>query len=347
MNKKSLLCVTLAAMLALGTAQAQNPRVAVVTTNVQTHEVSQSLTLVGKLEARQSVIISPEVTGKVSIIAVEANQQVKKGQFLLQLNDDKAKAALAEAQAYLKDEKRKLTEFERLIKRSAITQSEIDAQKTSVDIAQARLNAAEANLRDLHIRAPFDGTVGFIDFSRGKLVNAGSDLFSLDNLSQMRLDLPVPEHYLPEISTGMPVSGTTSAWPGKQFEGKLTAIDSRINSETLNLRVRIQFANPDGLLKPGMLISANLVFPPVKAPVIPVQALEYSGTKRYVYVIGDDDVAQRREVFLGARIENDVVIEKGLKIGEKIVVQGVVNMRNGVGIREVDPQGYPLQKDKQ
>jgi hypothetical protein len=84
-----------------------------------------------------------------------------------------------------------------------------------------------------------------------------------------------------------------------------------------------------------MLVAAEMDFPTVEAPIIPVQALEYSGTKRFVYVIGKDNKAVRTEVFLGARIDNEVVIEKGIEIGQKIVVQGIVNMRDGVLVQEL------------
>jgi len=309
--------------------------VTVVTEQVDIHQVNQSLSLVGKLEAEQSVIVSSEISGKVDSIHVKANQEVKKGQLLVQLDDDKAKAAVAEAKAYLKDERRKLAEFERLVKRNAITQTEIDAQKTSVEIALARLAAANANLKDLHISAPFSGTVGFIDFSRGKLVSSGTELVTLDDLSVMQLDLQVPERYLSKLSKGMTVTARTSAWGDTEFSGTVVGIDSRINTETLNLRVRIHFDNPNDYLKPGMLVSAEMDFPPVEAPIIPVQALQYSGTKRYVYVVGEDNKATRTEVFLGARIDNEVVIEKGINIGDKIVVQGIVNMRDGVQVQEL------------
>ncbi len=325
---------------------AQAPQaVAVVAERVATHQVSQSLSLIGKLEAEQSVVISSEVSGKVSHIAIKANQEVKKGQLLIQLNDDKAKAAVAEAHAYLKDEQRKLKEFERLVKRNAITQTEIDAQKASVDIAHARLDAANANLNDLHISAPFNGTVGFIDFSLGRMVSAGTELLTLDNLSVMQLDIQVPERYLSLISKGMTVTAKSNAWAKNEFTGKVVGIDSRINRETLNLRVRIHFDNQDGKLKPGMLLSTKLNFPAIEAPIIPVQALEYSGTKRYVYVIDSNNKATRTEVWLGARIDNQVVIDKGLAIGDKIVVQGIVNMRNGALVIEVNADGSPIQKD--
>jgi RND family efflux transporter MFP subunit len=338
----SMLSLSILAAAPIVNAKRQGPAsVTVVTEQVQTHQVSQSLSLVGKLDAEKSVMISPEVSGKIDVIAFTANQNVEKGQLLIQLNDDKAKASVAEAKAYLKDEKRKLKEFERLVKRNAITQTEIDAQKASVEIAQARLDAANANLKELHITAPFSGTVGFIDFSLGKLVSAGSELVTLDDLSVMQLDLQVPERYLSQLSEGMQVTAQTAAWPGVEFKGEVVGIDSRINQETLNLRVRIHFANPNVQLKPGMLVAADMAFPAIEAPIIPVQALEYSGTKRYVYIVGADNKAVRTEVILGARIENLVVIEKGLDIGQKIVVQGIVNMRDGVAVTELGAGGKP------
>ena len=308
--------------------------ISVVTEEVETHHISQTLTLVGKLEAEESVIISAEVSGKINDINVLANQKVKQGQLLVKLNDDKAKAALSEAEAYLRNEKRKLTEFERLAKKGAITQTEIDAQKASVDIAIARLDAAKANLNDLNISAPFSGTVGFIDFSRGKMVSTGAELLTLDNLTSMQLDLLIPERYLSMLSKGMKVEATTNAWGDTSFSGTVVGIDTRINSETLNLRVRIKFDNQLDKLKPGMLMSGTLAFPPISAPIIPVQALQYSGTKRYVYVVDSANKAVRTEVLLGARVGNEVVIEKGLEIGQRIVVQGIVNIRDGIAVKD-------------
>jgi RND family efflux transporter MFP subunit len=324
-----------------------NESVAVVAEEVATHEISQSLSLIGKLEAAESVIISPEISGKVDRIAIKANQTVKKGQLLIQLNDDKAKAVIKEAQAYLHDEQRKLKEFQRLSKKNAITQTEIDGQKASVNIAQARLEAANAELRDLHISAPFAGTVGFIDFSLGKMVSVGSELLTLDNLSLMQLDLQVPERYLSMLSTGMKVDAKSQAWGDLEFSGEVVGIDSRINAETLNLRIRIDFPNKELKMKPGMLMAATLDFPAINAPIIPVQALEYSGTKRYVYVIGDDNKVIRTEVILGARVENRVVIEKGLDIGQDIVVQGLVNMRDGVTVKMISTDAETIKAEVQ
>ncbi len=348
MKKIFLSVLLLLTSLAVFTVQAFSPRATpVVTETVQQHEVSQRLALIGKLTAEQSVTVASEVSAKVNQIAVQSNQTVKQGQKLVTLYDQRAQAAVSEAQAYLRDEQRKLAEFERLVQRNAITQTEMDAQRSSVEIAQARLAAAQAQLADHHILAPFDGTIGLIDFSRGQLVTVGYELLTLDNLSTMRLDLNVPERYLAMISTGMTVSGQVSAWPDEHFKGRVVAIDSRVNPATLNLRVRISFDNPQQRLKPGMLITAQLDFPALSAPIIPVQALEYSGTKRYVYVVGDDNRVSRTEVLLGSRIGNQVVIEQGIDIGQRIVVQGIVNMRDGLSVMEVTADGQPINKGAQ
>lgn len=321
----------------------ERPAISVYTDVVAYHQVAQSLSLIGKLQSQQFVNIATEVSGKVQVIDVSANQEVKKGQLLFQLDDAQAQAALLEANAYFFDESRKLREFAKLVKSNAVTQTAMDGQSAAVDIAQARLNAAQAQVDRHYLRAPFAGTIGLIDFSPGKMVSMGSELLTLDNLALMRLDLQVPERYLSMLSKGMQVSATSSAWPGTVFYGKLIATDSRIDPDTLNLRVRVQFNNPDHKLKPGMMMSARMAFPAVNAPVIPVQALEYSGTKRYVYLVNEQGIAKRTEVTLGARVKNLVLIEKGVAIGDKIVVQGLVNMRDGVKVKDLS-QSEPLHQ---
>ncbi|QYK10208.1 efflux RND transporter periplasmic adaptor subunit [Shewanella mangrovisoli] len=346
--KKTIIAIALIAAVATAVSfsdvlQAAKPEsaphlmrtVPVVTGEVVEHPLAQSISLIGKLAADRAVVIAPQVTGKIKQIAVTSNQAVKKGQLLIELDDMKAQAAVAEANAFLNDETRKLREFEKLISRNAITQTEIDAQKASVDIARARLASAQADLHYHSLIAPFAGKTGLINFSEGKMVSIGTELMTLDDLSSMRLDLQVPEHFLSQLSIGMPVSATSRAWPGETFIGKVVAIDPRVNEETLNLKIRVQFENAKNRLKPGMMMSSTITFPPISAPIVPVQALEYSGTKRYVYVVGEDHIAHRTEVILGARVGDQVLIDSGLKIGDKVVVQGLVNMRDGLKINEV------------
>lgn len=307
----------------------------VTTGIVQSHEVSRHLSLISKLDAAQSVELSAQVTAKIASIGMNSNSQVMKGQTLIQFDAGKEQAAYDEAFAYLHDEKRKLAEFQRLISKGAINKTEYASQQAKVTIAQARLEAAKAVVDEHAIRAPFTGHVGLFRLAKGQTVKAGDALVGLDDLRTMQLDIHVPEQYLALLAVGMTVNATSQAWPDTVFTGKVEAIDSRVQTESLNIKVRVVFDNAKGQLKPGMLMAANVNFPPQKAAVIPVQALEYDGTHRYVYVVGDDHVAKRTAVSLGERLNDKVVIESGVRMGDRIVIQGLVNMRDGRKVNEL------------
>ncbi|WP_078752407.1 efflux RND transporter periplasmic adaptor subunit [Enterovibrio nigricans] len=311
------------------------PAIAVATAQVQEHPVARSLSLIGNLKSENSVVIAPELGGKIASVRVKAGQRVEEGATLFTLDSAKSQASVSEAQAFYKDEQRKLGEFSKLLKRGALTKTELDAQQTNVDIAKARLDAAQADLNDHQITAPFAGTVGLIDITRGQLVTAGEALVNLDDLSLMQLDVNVPEQYLSELDNDIDVSAKSKAWKGKSFEGELAAVDSRVNNDSLNLRARINIDNQERLLRPGMMMEATLAFEPQVNAIIPVQAIEYSGTKRFVYLVDDAGIAHRTEVKLGARVENSVTVESGLELGDRIVVQGLVSMRDGTKVNDL------------
>ncbi|EPE37371.1 membrane protein [Candidatus Photodesmus katoptron] len=312
-------------------------RITVVTGQVQVNEIPQSLSLYGKLKSNESVLISSEITGKVDEIAIKENQVVKQGQLLFRLDDSKIQESIREAKVHFKNQNRILKEFKQLLQKGAITKTKVDYQKANVEIAKSRLAAHEVSLKQFHIIAPFSGTIGLVDLNRGELVRVGDKLFTLDNLSIMQLDVQVPEIYLSMINVGMEVIANTNAWKSEQFVGKVTAIDSHIDKDTLTLTVRIHFENNFMKLKPGMLMSVNMLFSPIKALVIPVEAIEYSGTKRFVYIVDKNSKAIRTEVVLGSHVgNNSILIKQGLQIGQKIIVQGIVKVRDGMIIHELN-----------
>ncbi len=308
----------------------------VETVSVGEHSVQQSLNLVGKLEASESVVVSPESAGRINSILVKNNQPVKQDQVLVVLDTTKAEMVMQEAKLTLEEEQRILGEFERLAEKKAVTQTAFAGQRAKVEIAEVKLASAQKVYDDLHIKAPFDGTTGFINFSRGKMVSTSSELFTIDDLSVMYLDVHVSEKYLQQLNDQVNIVATSQAWPGVEFFGRLSAVDTRINPETLNMTVRVEFDNPQAQLKPGMLMNVALDFAPVIEPIIPVQSLVYSGSKRFVYVVGADNKVVRTEVKLGARFDDQVVVASGLNIGENIVYKGTVNMRDGITVQDVN-----------
>lgn len=239
--------------------------------NIRAETVRQSLAepsikLVSKLAANRSVAISPEVTGRIATIAVSSGQQVTQGQTLIALDAGKQQAELAEQSASVRDEVRKLRDMRKLVARGAVTTSELEGQEATVAQAQARVDAARYELSLRTLAAPFDGTVSLIDLSEGALVNSGDVLLHLDELAKLRLDLAVPERYLSLLRPGMAVTATSSAWPDQSFSGVLETLDSRISSDTQNIKARVILPNTGGQLRPGMLMNVDLSATPEDDP---------------------------------------------------------------------------------
>ncbi|MGS3182023.1 efflux RND transporter periplasmic adaptor subunit [Aeromonas dhakensis] len=308
--------------------------------NIRAQTVSQSLAepsikLVSKPAANRSVVISPEVTGRIVKIAVRSGQQVKQGDVLIALDAGKQQAELAEQSASVRDESRKLRDMRRLVARGAITTSELEGQEATVAQAQARVDAAKYELSLRTLLAPFDGSVSLIDLSEGALVNSGDTLLHLDELAKLRLDLAVPERYLSLLRPGMAVTATSSAWPDQSFRGVLETLDSRVSNDTQNIKARVIIPNPDGQLRPGMLLNVELSLPPQKMTLIPAQSVEYAGEQRFVYRLEPNGKVKRVPVVLGDTHGEEVWVTEGLKVGDRIVVEGLVNLRDGVSVHDL------------
>lgn len=308
--------------------------------NIRAETVRQGLAepaikLVSKLAANRSVVVSPEVTGRILHIAVRSGQQVKQGQTLIALDDGKQQAALAEQSASVRDETRKLRDMRKLVARGAITTSELEGQEAIVAQVEARVDAARYELSLRTLKAPFDGTVSLIDLSEGALVNSGDVLLHLDELARLRLDLAVPERYLSLLKPGMVVTATSSAWPDQAFSGVLETLDSRVSDETQNIKARVIIPNPAGQLRPGMLMNVALELPARKMTLIPAQSVEYAGEQRYVYRLEADGRVKRIPVELGDTHGEAVWVIKGLEVGDRIAVEGLVNLRDGALVRDL------------
>ncbi|MGL5302855.1 MAG: efflux RND transporter periplasmic adaptor subunit [Aeromonas sp.] len=302
---------------------------------VKTSVAEPTLKLVGKLAANRSVIISPEVTGRIVNIAVQSGQRVAKGATLIALDAGKQQAALAEQAASLRDETRKLGDMRKLVARGAVTQSELEGQQAITAQVQARLDAARYELSLRTLQAPFAGTVSLIDLSEGAQVNSGDTLLHLDELDQLRLDLAVPERYLSLLRAGMAVSATSAAWPDQHFTGRLVTLDSRVSNDTQNITARVMIPNSRGQLRPGMLLNIKLALPAQQLTLIPAQSVEYAGELRFVYRLEADGRVKRVPVVLGDTEGETVWVTEGLKVGDRIVVEGLVNVRDGAKVHDL------------
>ncbi len=298
-----------------------------------------NLTLVGKLASRQAITLSPEVSGRLVELPVGSGAVVKAGQLLARLDDGKQLAALAQAEAVLKEARRKLREMQQLTAPGAVAVTTLAAQKASVEQASAQRDQAGFDLSQRHLVAPFAGQVGLLELSPGAQVVPGDVLLTLDDTAVMRLDLAIPEPYLAVLGTGMRVSAVTAAHPGHVFEGRVAQLDSRLDPDSLTLKARVLFDNARHLLKPGMLMSARLEFERLPLPLIPAQAIEFVGQERFVYRLEAGGVVHRLPVTLGAAVDSRMSVLSGLKEGDRIVTEGLVNLHDGSKVRDLAGEG--------
>jgi len=326
------------------TAQAQRPAgppMAVEVAPVRTGVVFEKAEAVGTARANESVTITAKQTGFLASFAFQEGQQVKAGQILIEMETRERKADYEQAQNDLdqtranRDDFRQKLERARQLKASgAITQARVDELDAQFRAAEARVRSAEARTRSLDARldevritAPFEGRVGLRQVSVGALVQPGTVITSLDDLSRIKLDFSIPENFLGKLRSGLPVFARSSAYPNRVFEGVVSAIDTRVDPVTRAIKVNALFENRDEALKPGMFISVELALERREnAVLIDEEALVPEGARQYVFVVRDNR-AVRVEVKLGTRLPGAVEIVEGVKPGEQVIVRGTSRVR--------------------
>lgn len=307
--------------------------VLVETVVAQREAVRERVQSVGTLNANESVTLTAKVTEQVSAVHFEGGEMVEPGQILVELVSAEQLALQAEARASLREAQLQL---ERLLTlgREIATAAETDAARARVDASEARLQAAGSRLEDRTIRAPFAGIIGFRQISVGALLNPGTVIAELNDIDIMKLDFYLPEAYLSRIHPGDLVTGRSVAFPGREFDGAVSRIGSRVDPVTRTFQVRALLENPERTLRPGLLMSASVSLDEEEAIVLPEQALVQTGDQSAVYRVDDQSIAERVSVELGRRQAGSVVIVGGLAPGDRVVVTGQMSLRPGAQVRD-------------
>ena len=220
------------------------------------------------------------------------------------------------------------------MRRRRVSQSQLEQLEATLHANEARVTAAEAQLADLVIRAPFEGRTGLRRVSVGSLVSPGTVITTLDDTKIIKLDFAVPETFISILREGLPVVAHSVAFPNREFKGAIASIDSRLDPTTRAVMVRAELPNSDGALKPGMFLNVSLREERGQVITIPEEALVPEEGRQFVFVVTDERV-QKREVSIGRRKPGKVEIVSGLAAGDRIVVEGTQKVRDGVRVREV------------
>jgi len=314
--------------------QRPNTATQVVIFEVQPTQIFDSLEALGSARAAESVILTASVTEKISEILFTQGQHVKKGQVLLTLANDEELAQLNVANIELAEQRREYKRIENLLKQKSVSASELDRLQSSIETASARIAQVQATLKDRVIKAPFDGLLGLRNVSVGTLLKPGDAITSLDAVIQLQMDFELAEIYLPRIKVGQTINAKSVAYPDRTFKGEIITLDSRVNPNTRSIKVRASIENPQALLRPGMLLTLDLIDQQRTTNMLPEETVFMRANQHLVYKVSPDMTVSEQVIEIGVRQNGQVEVLSGLSTGDKIVWQGLQKVKPGSQVIE-------------
>jgi multidrug efflux system membrane fusion protein len=328
-------------MIAQFFANNKPPPANVTAVEAKSEVIPNLLTAVGDLVAVHQVNVTTDVSGRITDILFTAGSHVKAGTPLVQLFDGPEQGDLASFKAQAIGAQLALDRAKQLAARQFGPQSTADAAQATYDTAKAGIAKTEAIISQKLVRAPFDGDLGVRQVEVGQYLTAGTQIVSLTDLSVLYANLTVTEKQSSQIKVGQTVRVSVDAYPGRNFDGKITTIEPQIAIDTRNIRVQATIQNPDSILKPGMFATTTIVLPEKPAVVtVPETAVDYTLYGDSVFLITEkksDDgkttlTADRTFVKTGNRVEGRVEILKGLKPGDRVIAVGQIKLQSGMAV---------------
>ena len=304
----------------------------------------RDIVAIGSLRSNESVVVRPQLAGRLVEIGFSEGQKVRKGQVLVRLDASVERAELAQAQAALALAKTNFERAEELVKRGAGTQRALDEARWKLRNDEASVALMQARLEKLAINAPFDGVAGLRRVSLGDFVNVGADIVNLEMIDPLKVDFRVPEIFLSAVRHGQPIEVGLDAFPDRRFPGEVYAIDPQIDTAGRSIVIRARIANPDDALRPGLFARVTLTLEVRENAVfIPEESLIPMGSQHFVLKLVDPPagapvpqgakMAKNTPVKLGDRRKGEVEIVEGLAPGDVVVTAGVLKVRDGMPVQ--------------
>jgi membrane fusion protein (multidrug efflux system) len=302
-----------------------------------------TLDAIGSISAVQGVNVAPEIAGTVSEIAFESGAVVDKGALLARLNTSSEQAQLRALAAQAELARINAERVGILRTNNTVSQSEWDTAEATWKQDQANADAIRAAIEKKTIRAPFAGKLGIRLVNVGEYLDTGKAIVSLQSLSPVYAEFSLPQQDLAQLKTGMSVRVTLDSYPGRQFDGVLTAMNPELDPATRSIRLQATLDNPGQLLRPGMFARMQLLLPSEQSVlVVPATAILSAPFGDSVFVIESKgstnspatQVVRQQFVRVGRSRGDFVSIESGLKPGEQVVSSGIFKLRNGMTIAE-------------
>ena len=298
---------------------------------------------VGSLRSRQGVMLRPEVGGRVKQILFSDGQRVRKGQLMVQFEDQLQQAQVAQARAELSIAEANHKRNQELVAQNFISQRSLDESSAALEVSRAKLSLAQATLQRLQVLAPFDGITGLKQINVGDYLKDGADMVNVEDMDAVLLDFRLPERFQAKVRAGQKAQLTVDALPGRPFSAIVQAVDPLIEANGRSVGVRGCIDNRQQQLRPGMFARVNAVFGSRdNALVIPEEAIIPQGGRTFVVKVVQGDkpdvrVSERVAVKVGLRQPGKVEIVEGLAAGDTVVTAGHQRLqKDGTAVRVVE-----------
>ena len=337
------------------------PPATVSTMVIASSEWQPKLTSVGNVRAFRGVDLSSEIGGLVLTVPVKSGQDVKDGELLIKLNDASDVAQLNSLKA-LADLAKVINERDRQqLAIQAISKNVFDTSAADAKSKQAQVEQQTALVAKKNLKAPFAGRVGIVSINPGQYVNPGDKLLTLQTLDPIFVDFNLPQSNAEQIQVGQEVTVTTDAFKDTSFTGKITAVSPKVDTNTRNIQVEAQLANPDKKILPGMFANVDIKLgDQVKLLTLPQTAVTYNPYGSTVFIAkttGKKDkqgnpALEAQQVFVttGATRGDQVAILKGVEEGATVVTSGQLKLKNGTPLiinNKVQPANSPNPKPQE
>ena len=342
---------------AMAEGAAFQPPPEAVTTIVTTQEHWPStMTAIGTMAAVQGVTVSADLPGTVQKILFNSGQSVRAGELLAVLDTQQERAQLAASEAQREYARLTADRLQGLLNERVISRAEFDRATADSRQTTAQVGEIQALIQRKTIRAPFSGTLGIRQVNLGQYLAAGDALVTLQSTSPIYVNFGVPQQAVAQIPVGRVVRITRDDLAGVDWTGRVTAIDSLVDETTRNIQVQATLANPDGKLRPGMFVQAEVSLGAQQAVIaLPASAISYAAFGDSVFVVSDlkDDKGRpyrgvrQQFVKLGPARGDQIAVLSGIKPGDEVVTSGIFKLRNGAAVQinnTVQPANSPAPK---
>lgn len=324
--------------------------VTVEVARVEVTRLVDDVQAVGSLRSRQGVMLRPEISGRVIQLNFRDGDRVRRGQLLVQLDDQLPQAQVKQSEAELSIARANHKRNQELLAQNFISQRTVDESAANLDVAQAKLALAQATAARLKIVAPFDGIAGIRAVNVGDYLKDGADMVNIEDIDVVYVDYRLPERFQTQVRKGQKAVVEIDALPGRKFDALIQAVDPLIDANGRSISVRATIDNRQQVLRPGMFARVTTIFGErERAKVIPEEAIVPQGGRQFVIKVvdgaeKDSQASKRVEVKVGIRRPGRVEILDGLSEGDTVVTAGHQRLqKDGTVVKIIDTGRAPAK----